>query len=339
MPQFTGNRFGFGSPNAPSGPSTEPISATGGSKTTSGDQTIHTFTGPGDFIVSSGADNCKFLIAGGGGGGGGGCPGGAGGGGAGALIYKINQPLTAQTYAVVIGEGGAVTGPGPSPSPGKGTGYHGTASTFYGLTARGGGGGRSKSADDGTYGGPTVGSGGGGNTQGPGANSGKGGGDPTTPQGAIGASTGHPGPGNADIVSPDVGWGNNGGEGKDNPGEPYQSGGGGGASQVGQENPGSASGAGGAGGTYTISGSSVIYCSGGGGGYGQESSSPTLSGAAGGSPTAGVGGRSPTNPTQHGTNASGGYGDGGGGHGYYTSGYCGTGGSGSDGVVIISYPT
>ena len=62
MPQFTGNRFGFGSPNAPSGPGVDPISASGGTKTTSGDQTIHTFTGPGDFIVSSGADNCNCLL-------------------------------------------------------------------------------------------------------------------------------------------------------------------------------------------------------------------------------------------------------------------------------------
>ena len=58
-----------------------PPQATSGTKTTSGNQTIHTFTGPGTFSVSSeSTDLAKVLIVGGGGGGGGDNSGGGGAG-------------------------------------------------------------------------------------------------------------------------------------------------------------------------------------------------------------------------------------------------------------------
>ena len=43
--------------------------ATGGTKSTSGDKTVHTFTSPGTFTVSSGSrDNLEYLVVAGGGG-------------------------------------------------------------------------------------------------------------------------------------------------------------------------------------------------------------------------------------------------------------------------------
>ncbi len=64
------------------------ITATGGTITTSGNDKIHTFTGPGTFCVSA-IGNCaannvvSYMVVAGGGGGGGVSEGGAGGGGAG----------------------------------------------------------------------------------------------------------------------------------------------------------------------------------------------------------------------------------------------------------------
>ena len=77
--------FGFGKKSGgAAGPS--PISATGGTVTTAGGKTIHTFTALGDFIVTSGNDNVEYLVvAGGGGGGNVGGDGGAGG-------FRTNVP-------------------------------------------------------------------------------------------------------------------------------------------------------------------------------------------------------------------------------------------------------
>ena len=47
------------------------VEATGGTKTTSGDYTIHTFTGSGTFEVTAGAGDVEVLIVAGGGSGGG----------------------------------------------------------------------------------------------------------------------------------------------------------------------------------------------------------------------------------------------------------------------------
>ena len=76
---LTGMGGGVGS-NLVSALPPAPISATGGSKSTSGLYTIHSFTSPGaaTFVVSEGNDNIQYLVVGGGGGG---SQGGGGGGG------------------------------------------------------------------------------------------------------------------------------------------------------------------------------------------------------------------------------------------------------------------
>src|SRR6056300_605883 len=60
------------------------FSATGGTITTSGNYTIHTFTSSGTFQVTAGSKNIEVLVVAGGGGGGGDN---SGAGGAGGLIY------------------------------------------------------------------------------------------------------------------------------------------------------------------------------------------------------------------------------------------------------------
>ena len=146
-------------------------SATGGTITTSGDFKIHTFTGDGSFVVSSagnapvsptgGPSGVDYLVIAGGGAGG---EDGGGGGGAGG--YRTNYPsptgltITATTYPVTVGAGGATT---PS-----GTGNQGSPSIFSTITSAGGGGGGSNGigADGGSGGGGGAGSraGGSGNT-------------------------------------------------------------------------------------------------------------------------------------------------------------------------------
>ena len=79
------------------------MSITGGTITTDGLYTIHTFTSSGDFIPDQ-ALECEILIVGGGGGGGGF---GGGGGGAGGYLASASESFSATTYAVTVGAGGA----------------------------------------------------------------------------------------------------------------------------------------------------------------------------------------------------------------------------------------
>jgi hypothetical protein len=87
------------------------ITATGGTITTSGNDKIHTFTGPGTFTVSSvsstAANNVvSYVVVGGAGGGGGAGPsdacGGAGGGGAGGY-REVKSPVTSYTASPLDG--------------------------------------------------------------------------------------------------------------------------------------------------------------------------------------------------------------------------------------------
>ena len=125
MPIFTGNKFGFGLSNeeggaaAAGGGATFSGSASGGTKTTVGDYTVHVFTSSGAFTVASGSGTIDYLCVAGGGGGG--CRG--GGGGAGGLRSTVDQtggssapassdlenavPVTPGPYTVTIGAGGA----------------------------------------------------------------------------------------------------------------------------------------------------------------------------------------------------------------------------------------
>jgi hypothetical protein len=101
------------------------VSATGGSVTTSGLYTIHTFTSSGTFSVSSGG-TVEYLIVGGGGGGGYEVSSwSAGGGGAGGVLAGTIS-VAALSYPVTVGAGG-------------GNHLNGSNSIFNGQTALGGG--------------------------------------------------------------------------------------------------------------------------------------------------------------------------------------------------------
>ncbi|GEM_PF-6062712 len=279
------------------------FSATGGTITTSGGYTIHTFTTSGTF-TPSGAGNVEYLVVGGGGGGGGAVThdfaDGSGGGGAGGFRTATGLAVTAQAYTVTVGAGGAGA-PGTAQN-----GTKGSDSSFAGITATGGGyGGK---GDDGVGGGAGgSGGGGGGNCTG---------GD--NPGGA----------GNTPSTSPSQG--NNGGGGV-GACDKRSGGGGGGAGAVGSNSPSQNGGAGGAGTASSISGSSVTYTGGGGG----SSGTGCCSGGAGGSGGGGVGANVSGSTAGAGTANTGG----GGGGGPTSASGVGAGGAGGSGIIIIRYLT
>src|SRR5210317_1433251 len=127
------------------------ITATGGTITESGDFKIHTFTGNGNFVVSTlgnsptvptgGPSNVDYLVVAGGGGGGNNH---GGGGGAGGYRTSFPSPgcnagafpITATTYPITVGAGGAGTeADGPTASEGS----NGSNSIFSTITSTGGG--------------------------------------------------------------------------------------------------------------------------------------------------------------------------------------------------------
>ena len=111
MPWLTGSKLGFGVRSTDSGP--PPLQISGGTKTTHGSYTVHTFTSPGTLTITGGTGaplpSVAFLLVGGGGGGGmGNANEGGGGGGAGGAVkhpgtFSISGP---GSYAVTIGFGG-----------------------------------------------------------------------------------------------------------------------------------------------------------------------------------------------------------------------------------------
>jgi hypothetical protein len=107
-----------------------PVSATGGTITTDGSYTVHTFTSSGNFVVSQGGSVEYLVVAGGGGGGENEFGLSSGGGGAGG--YRTgNTTVTTTTYTVTIGAGGTIYGDGQP----------GTNSSFGSISSTGGGGG------------------------------------------------------------------------------------------------------------------------------------------------------------------------------------------------------
>jgi hypothetical protein len=298
------------------------IVATGGTITTSGNDKIHTFTGPGTFCVSTvavcAANNVvSYAVVGGGGGGasGGGSEGGGAGGAGG--FREVSSPsapytaspldgypsapnritVTATSFPITVGAGGA-GGPGSS-APNE-CGSAGANSIFSTITSAGGGkgGGAGQGSVPTAKPGGSGGSGGGGGTYD--APGGAGNTPPTTPaQGTNGGTGGPGGPG-------------------------YVGGGGGGATAVGTAGSTTAAGVGGAGATSSINATPTARAGGGGGG-----SHPSGSAGAGGAGGGGAGGDNTT-----GTNGTGNTGGGGGGSGGATANVGGTGGSG---VVIIRY--
>ena len=109
------------------------ITATGGTVTTSGTDTINTFTSSGTLTVT-GSDTAQVLVVAGGGSGGNAI---AGGGGGGGVQHNEAFPVPSGNISVTIGNGGAAI-PGGS---GGARGITGSNSVFYTLTAYGGGGG------------------------------------------------------------------------------------------------------------------------------------------------------------------------------------------------------
>ena len=240
------------------------ISATGGTASTSGSFKIHTFNSSGNFVVSSlsntsANNNVDYVVVAGGGGGGRGNGGGGGAGGfreakdstlasphtASPLAATTGITVTAQTYPITVGSGGA----GRTGSGGRGT--SGNNSVFSTITSAGGGGGGSN------------------DTPGNGFNggSGGGGGNPNFSGGS----------GNSPPVSPPQG--NNGGNAT---ASSPASAGGGGAGGTGGNTPGpSVGGAGGASVSSSITGSSVARAGGGGGGVDAGGTSGSVSGGGG----------------------------------------------------------
>jgi hypothetical protein len=222
--------------------------ATGGTVSNVGGYRIHTFTSSGTFTVTEGGDVEYLVVAGGGGGG----SRHAGGGGAGGFRTGTGMSLTAGSYSVTVGAGGAA-GIANGSAPTKGAN-----SSFNGITSLGGG-------EGGQY--PNQNPGGTGGSGGGGANF-------TGLSGDVGGAGGAGTPGQ----------GNNGGSGSG--GAPWAAGGGGGAGSTGFPNPStSTGGAGGVGLSSSISGSAVFYAGGGGGGG--SNSGP---GGAGGNGGGGAGG-------------------------------------------------
>ena len=85
---------------------------------------VHTFTSSGTFTTEASGSVDVLVVAGGG-------AGNAAGGGAGGLIYSANKSLTAQSYSIVVGSGGAA-----KTACGSNCGTnHGANSTAFGFTA------------------------------------------------------------------------------------------------------------------------------------------------------------------------------------------------------------
>ncbi len=222
---------------------------TGGSITYAGGKVIHTFTTGGTLdCTSAGGGNIEVLVVAGGGGGG---SNEGGGGGAGGYKYDSDYAITAQTYSITVGAGGA------GASVGSTNGSDGSDSIFDSITATGGGGG----------GGALSGV--------PASNGGSGGGGAY-----LGANSGVGGTGDGS------GEGSNGGDG----GVSGAGGGGGGASTAGTNGSSpSTGGAGGDGTTNSITGSAIVYAGGGGGAYdGAGGSGGGGAGVPSGTPNAGV---------------------------------------------------
>ena len=124
-----------------------PFSASGGAKTFSGDQTIHTFSFPNsDNLVCSGgpSTDVKILVIGGGGGGGGTGYSSwyGGGGGAGGYVYATGVTLdgSGTTYNITVGDKGVAQDTNNGGDGGDSI-FGSNVPTATKLTAKGGGGG------------------------------------------------------------------------------------------------------------------------------------------------------------------------------------------------------
>ena len=238
---------------------------TGGTITTSGNDTIHTFNSSGTFTIPNNR-NVEFLIVAGGGGGGRRHGGGGGGGG---VLYVSSSSVQAGSYPIVVGNGGQ--GGTSSNNPGN----NGQNSSFNSFVAYGGGGGGNslKGGDGGSGGGggytvSTAGSG----TSGQGNNGGAG----NTPSGYHGGGGGGAG---AVGSQSSTDRGGNGGDGvaySISGSSMYYGGGGGGGTYYAYGSSNSSGGNGGGGfGASGVAGSGMANTGGGGGGSGGTGGVPS----------------------------------------------------------------
>jgi len=305
------------------------IIATGGTITTSGNDKIHTFTGPGTFTVCTAAlcaanNIVSYAVVAGGGGGGGGYVGGGGGAGG---FRELKSPVTPYTaspldgypsapnrvtvtataFPITVGAGGSGNSAG-----GATDGTSGSVSTFSTITSAGGGYGKQDQVN------PNVSP----QSGGPGGSGGGANGGSCVP-GPTGGQVG--GTGNTPSTTP--AQGTNGGTGMTNP-PSHAAGGGGGATVAGGNASGGNGGAGGTEATTSITASPVAYSGGGGGSSRNGNKGPGSPGGAGGAGGTGPGGTGPT------TALAGTVNRGGGGGGTDNGVASGAGGSG---IVIIRY--
>ena len=292
---------------------------------------IATFTGPGDFTVTSTAlcaaqNIVSHLIVAGGASGGTGCSGGGGGAGG---FREVKNPITpytaspldgystpanrvtvtAQAYPIVVGGGGAGVGGQPNGNPSSGN--NGNNSSFGGIVSAGGGGGGGDAPTPAT--GKDGGSGGGG-----------------------GHSGGGSGNGNTPPVSPSQGQPGRQSEPSTGPAPSDAGGGAGGATVAGT--PGSTGHQGGAGATTSISASATTYAGGGGGSNRCGGSAPDVAGGSGGGGKGAAGPRPRPAADATGQNGTDNTGGGGGAGGSLApGGTIGGTGTGGSGIVIIRY--
>ena len=286
--------------------------STGGTKTTSGSTTIHTFNSTDTLVIEGGPKSADYLIVAGGGGGSNG--GGVGGGGGGAGGFRTGSgtlELITGTYTMTIGAGGVAGISGVSVAT-RGIPSFISSPGISSITSQGGGagGGASNSFTPGT----NPGGSGGGGTH-PDA--------PAIPRGfGLNPSTPAPVIATFPTYTPGITEGNNGADATD----VWEGGGGGGAGGA------APSVNGGTGSTSSISGSPVTYGGGGGGGRNtwQGGGSAGTGGAGGGGPGGNRTGPGSENPGTAGTANRGGGGGGGG---------LSVGAAGGSGIIIISYPT
>ena len=314
-------------------PTTQYVTATGGTPSTSGDYKIHIFTGPGTFAVSNagnaaGSNVVDYLVVAGGGGGGGDYGAGAGAGGyresvpspaawTSSPIAKScgALPVSVQSYSVTVGAGG-----------GKGIrdtiGTNGVNSTFSTITSAGGGFGGMQAGSPNT-------------TFLPGGPGGSG--------GAAGYQNGtvNAGVGNTPPVSPAQGF--NGGKGAPGGATAGHAGGGGGG--AGGVSPNSETGTpdnntggiGGSGVTSCITASPVTRGGGGGGAGGGSINPPQAYTPGAGGPGGGGAGAPDSPPFPGSVGVAGTANTGGGGGGGNLSNPTSCGGNGGSGVVVIRY--
>ena len=277
------------------------FSATGGTITTSGGYTIHSFTSSGTFLPNQDGA-VEYLVIGGGGGGSGisaNTPAG-GGGGAGGYRTATGLAVTAQSYTVTIGAGGA----------GNLNGANGGNSTFAGIIGYGGGKGASYSP--GMHGGNNY----------AGANWGGSGGG-----GTLSRNPGQGGTyGNTGGVRNNQGGGGGGGSSE--------------TGRQGNTGAPGYGGRGGNGTASSITGSAVTRAGGGGGGGGYPDVNTSASRGTAGTGGAGRGGGATSGTTsgnEPGVDATANTGSGGGGGAGGTGSHTNVGGDGGSGIVIIRY--